>query len=296
MVMSASIIIFAGSAPTIRLKYNTKTVYSAKKQYVEGSISIAQGQRVVLYNKKGKPISLQTMPNNGLSANFKLPTPKLKKGTNVFVVRSEKTGDVPASNAATIVLNLTDRPEYKSPSSSSPSGIIPASGMAERIAATAESLAWPADEKSSWKKPFGNTKSLAKEVGMKGASADCGNYVQIVMRAATGNHKIPNFLGKALSTKGNVSDMDNIAKKYGFSAFNWDGENSSLVRGDILVYKNKGDTSSGAGQHIFVYLGGGKIAEASHTDKYYGHIREKNHPLKKSGKSRKFYYVVRATQ
>lgn len=93
------------SAPTVKLSYTKKIVHSSKKNYVTGKISAANGQRVVLYDANGTAISLQRMGTNGLPQDFKLPAPDLKKGPTVFVVRAESIGNIPASNAVTIILD-----------------------------------------------------------------------------------------------------------------------------------------------------------------------------------------------
>ncbi len=163
------------------------------------------------------------------------------------------------------------------------------------IAAKAVALAWPeGTSESTYKSSATNAeKAAAKQANMSSA-ADCGNFATIVIRTALGNNSIPNFLNKALGTKGDLSEMQAIARPYGFSAYAWDGNMSSLRAGDVLVYKKNGDTSSGAGQHIFIYLGNNKVAEANHPKHYYGNIDTKS-PGKGvlSLNDRKFYYVLR---
>lgn len=175
------------------------------------------------------------------------------------------------------------------------------SGNAEKIAATAEKLAWPENStkkdycKKNGGKPTAAEKAAAKAVGMKPA-ADCGHFVTVVLRTALGNKNIPNFLNKSHDAGKDLSKMQSITSKYGLTALKWDGKVSSLRRGDVLIYKNKGNTSSGTGQHAFIYLGGRKVAEASYTKKNYGHIAVKS-PGKgvlKLGSNRKYYYVLRA--
>lgn len=113
-------------APTIQLSHSTKIVHSAKKNYVTGKISAANGQRVVLYNAKGKAISLQRMGTTGLSQSFKLPAPKLKKGKTIFVVRAESIDNIPASNAAMITLHYkkVDKPKDTSSASTGAAGAV----------------------------------------------------------------------------------------------------------------------------------------------------------------------------
>ena len=163
------------------------------------------------------------------------------------------------------------------------------------IVNTAISLAWPEKTPvSTYKKsPTNAQRSAGKKCGVS-AAADCGNFATIVLRNALGNNSIPNFLNAALNTKGSLKLMQAKAKPYGFTAFNWDGNINSLYPGDVLVYKKNGNTSSGRGQHIFIYLGNRKVAEASHTKHYYGYIDTKTPGKGVLSKSdRKFYYVLR---
>ena len=77
-------------------------------------------------------------------------------------------------------------------------------------------------------------------------------------------------------------------EKLGFTRIKFDGKKSSLRRGDVLYYRNKG-----SGGHVWIYLGNGKAAEASHTSGYGGRITKvSNSKLNTSSKS--VYYIFRA--
>ena len=203
-----------------------------------------------------------------------------------------KFGSIPQGTYTYKVIIRVDGNEYIA--GNYPFKVVKLQGPAA-IASTAIALAWPeGTSESTYSKSATNAeKAAAKLVGYSSA-ADCGNFATIVLRKALGNYSIPNFLNAALNTKGNLSQMQSTAQRYGFSAFNWNGSMSSLRAGDVLIYKKNGDTSSGSGQHIFIYLGNNKVAEANHPKHYYGNIDTKS-PGKGvlSLSDRKFYYVLR---
>lgn len=203
-----------------------------------------------------------------------------------------KFGGIPQGSYTYKVIIRVDGNEYIA--GSYPFKVVKLKGPSA-IASTAIALAWPeGTSESTYKKSATNAeKAAAKLVGYSSA-ADCGNFATIVLRKALGNYSIPNFLNAALNTKGNLAQMQSTAQRYGFSAFNWNGSMSSLRAGDVLIYKKNGDTSSGSGQHIFIYLGNNKVAEANHPKHYYGNIDTKS-PGKGvlSLSDRKFYYVLR---
>lgn len=167
-----------------------------------------------------------------------------------------------------------------------------------KILNTAIALAWPEKTSVSTYKKHATTasKTAGKKVGVS-AAADCGNFATIVLRTALGNKKIPNFLNAALKTKGSLPRMQAVARQYGFVAYSWNGNVKVLRPGDVLVYKKNGNTSSGAGQHIFIYLGNNKVAEANHPKHYYGYIDTKS-PGRGvlSTSNRKFYYILRCVK
>ena len=76
----------------------------------------------------------------------------------------------------------------------------------------------------------------------------------------------------------------------GFTRITFDGNKSSLKRGDVLYYRNKG-----SGGHVWIYLGNNKAAEGAHNSGYGGRITKvSNNKLKTSNKE--VYYVFRATK
>ena len=180
--------------------------------------------------------------------------------------------------------------------SSSSSSSLSARGteLSEKIAKTAESIAWPKgtsvskyDHLHSNGKAYGDFEIVRKKYGYGGGkSYDCGVFVRTVLRASTGNKKIP----YVMATKSRAS-LEKQISKYGFEVLNWDGKLSSVRRGDVMTYKN-----SGSGQHVMVYLGDGYVAEASyvpHKTEKYGRI-QKISKKKKSLSGKKRYLIVRA--
>ena len=172
----------------------------------------------------------------------------------------------------------------------------------EKIATTAESLAWPSGtSKSTYKsKPYGDSTKLAKKYNVGGKLYDCGAFAQLVGRVALNSKKFPNPLGVLLDNKSSNKAMNNAVSKYGLKAIKWDGKMSSLKRGDFITYKKPGYTGDGHGQHAMVYLGTTKngkpkVAEGNRGAHQYGHIKTKT-----AGKGQfnvnnyAYYYILRA--
>ncbi len=175
------------------------------------------------------------------------------------------------------------------------------STTAEKIATTAESLAWPSGtSKSTYKsKPYGDSTKLAKKYNVGGKLYDCGAFAQLVGRVALNSKKLPNPLGVLLDNKSSNKAMNNAVSKYGLKAIKWDGKMSSLKRGDFITYKKPGYTGDGHGQHAMVYLGTTKngkpkVAEGNRGAHQYGHIKTQS-----AGKGQfnvnnyAYYYILR---
>lgn len=176
------------------------------------------------------------------------------------------------------------------------------SNKAEKLASTAESLAWPENTaKSKYDhdqggKPYGDSKKYKKKYNIKANLYDCGGFV-ILVTSVVQDKKVENFMQSA-----NFSSYKKRVEKYGYNATRFDGKISSLKRGDILTYKRK----TGGGQHVMIYLGtkNGKpyVAEAAYIPKsrnakkyrkWYAKINKLSSGKQKlSNKSR--YYRVRA--
>ncbi len=188
-------------------------------------------------------------------------------------------------------------PTSSSSSTSNGTNVNPNAPTAEKIASTAERLAWPLGTKKAkydhnkGGKAYGDFEAIKKKWKVGWKSYDCGTFVEVINREATGNKKIPYIMAKY-----NKKSFKKSVAKYGFTAFDWNGALSSLQRGDILTYKRSSNR-----QHVMIYLGNGLVAEAalsthtSPTTRQYGHISKMSAFKKRlSGKAR--YYVVRANK
>ncbi len=161
-----------------------------------------------------------------------------------------------------------------------------------KIAEIAKNHAWPLHtSKKVYKKKYYGKKH----------SADCGEFVEMVVQTAT-KKDVPNFLNTMLKYKksgSNPSKLNSVIKKYGFTAYAYNGKVSSLQPGDILTYKKSGYTGNGKGQHIMVYIGPTSnnkylFAEASHPKHYYGHLTTKKANADQlNHKKYAYYYVIR---
>lgn len=130
---------------------------------------------------------------------------------------------------------------------------------AELLADCAESLAWKyGTSKSKWAYSTGNPTSACKaamnERGYKSRinMSDCGNFMNTILYKA---------LGKKLKTLAGTKEA--FPAVDGFSIVHKGAVTAkSLKRGDIIRYKSK------TGQHIVMYLGNGKIAEAGRGTRF----------------------------
>lgn len=173
--------------------------------------------------------------------------------------------------------------------------------LAERIASAAEYYAWPlgtpkikycrfdggggtsqflADYRKFWPN-FKNSsdKSVA-------AGTCCCHFARTCVVKALGKK----FSFTLLPGSGKDEYTKNKMAALGFTRITFDGNKSSLKRGDVLYYRNKG-----TGGHVWIYLGNNKAAEAAHNSGYGGRITKVgSNKLKTSNKE--VYYVFRATK
>lgn len=82
----------------------------------------------------------------------------------------------------------------------------------------------------------------------------------------------------------------NQMAKLGFARITFDGKKSSLQRGDVLYYRNKGK-----GGHVWIYLGNNKAAEGAHDSGYGGRITRVSRS-KINTSNKEVYYIFRAVQ
>ena len=173
---------------------------------------------------------------------------------------------------------------------------------AERIASIAESWSWPSGTNSSkfktntggpYSSDFANaykkfwhpsrSTALNQRVG-----ACCCHYVKTVVKKAIGEDRWGS------SNRGLLYRPDDAYKrrlaKMGFSVFKFDGNQSSLKRGDMGLYSNK----SGGG-HIYIYLGNNLVSEASNSHPgQYAHISKWTSGNKNKTNNKNWYYIIRA--
>ena len=148
----------------------------------------------------------------------------------------------------------------------------------ERIAQTAELLAWPLDAKKAKYHYEGNTygRTYKSWSDMKGAKpnpayrnaldkihpkhgfssmsalgADCGNFVNIVLRYSGHDSKMPYGNAEGYLLKRNWKKV------------------KKAKRGDVCIIRKDGHF------HIWLYLGNGLSAEANHSWQNFGHIAQK---------------------
>lgn len=172
--------------------------------------------------------------------------------------------------------------------------------VAETVAQVAKELSWP---KGTSKKKYdrlhypktaklyGDSKKLARKYGLSpGSMYNCNAFVRLV-NSVVAKKKVGDLLTAAETS---YSSFKSLSKKLGYKAFkisNSSDFKSKLKRGDIVAYKYYGNS----GQHIYIYLGNNRVAQANHTPykkQYYSHITgAKGKLITTSGK--RFVYVAR---
>lgn len=167
-------------------------------------------------------------------------------------------------------------------------------GGGEIIAQTAEKMAYPEgtpDSKRDYTKGARGTDAMhkARDKYHPGWSdrkyACCCHGVGLILSEAFGKP-----IGSLLPNKGKEGAKKDIEKKLkglDFTVFDYDGNESSLQRGDILSYAKK----SGGG-HVYIYLGDGKTCEAHHSISYFAAIENKKYSKPKPS-SCDYYFVIR---
>lgn len=177
---------------------------------------------------------------------------------------------------------------------------ISSSGVPEKIAAAAEYYAWPkGTSKSKYGRKQGGGSTSQFMADYRNWWPNYKNSSDASVKAGTccchfARTCVVKGLGKKFSFTLLPSDSSkdegtkNKMAKLGFTRMKFDGKTSSLRRGDVLYYRNKGH-----GGHVWIYLGNQRAAEASHTSGYAGRITTKGKTMSTSDKS--VYYVFRYT-
>lgn len=185
--------------------------------------------------------------------------------------------------------------------SGSTAAFNPNGELAERIASAAEYYAWPEGTPKSKYCRFnggGSTRQFMADYrkfwpnfkNSKDASVAAGTCCCHFARTC-----VVKALGKKFSftlLPGSSKDeyTKNKMAELGFTRITYDGNISSLRRGDVLYYRNKG-----TGGHVWIYLGNGKAAEGAHNSGFGGRITKvSGNKLKTSNKT--VYYVFRAVK
>jgi len=100
------------AAPSPRVDLNDYEITTADKNnvYVSGTVNMAKGQNIGLFDSAGKtPLSYTTVKNAGSSASFKIQVPAafLKDGTNTFkVISLPVRGVLNASSPKTLTVKI----------------------------------------------------------------------------------------------------------------------------------------------------------------------------------------------
>jgi len=177
----------------------------------------------------------------------------------------------------------------------------PNAEVAERIASAAEYYAWPEGTPKSKYCRFnggGSTPQFMEDYRKfwpsfkksKDASVAAGTCCCHFARTCVVKGLGKKFSFTLLPGASRDEETKNKMAKLGFTRFAFDGNISSLKRGDVLYYRNKGN-----GGHVWIYLGNRKAAEGAHNSGYAGRItRVSNNKLKTSTKE--VYYVFRAVK
>lgn len=148
----------------------------------------------------------------------------------------------------------------------------PISANAQKILDMAKKCAWPyGTAKSKYAYPKGSATAEFKKAINKAypdrskwgaqtrAGASCDVFVGTVIRASGVDTKFPRGLDGVLKhMKGNSKWQLTAAKN-----------ESAMKPGDVVYQEYKGN-----GGHIYIYLGGGKIANAHHSGKTYGIVEK----------------------
>ena len=214
----------------------------------------------------------------------------VSKNQNLFEnnINSNDDTNEQSGTTNTLIINPDD---YKGKGKSDGGQTTTGATLREKIFYEANTQSWPlGTSESKYKKKYYKTEH----------NADCGAFVTMVFTQAYGKKGVPNLLNIMTKNRKSLSDINSKINKYGLTAVEWDGKMSSLTEGDIMTYKKNDDTKDYSGQHMMIYLGktnDGKylIAEASHSNHYYGHLSTKKAGQGKLKRSNyKYYYVFKA--
>lgn len=174
-----------------------------------------------------------------------------------------------------------------------------ASGVAEKIAKAAEYYAWPYGTPKSKYCRFnggGSTPQFMADYYKWWPSLKNSKDKSVVKGTCCCHFArtcVVKALGKKFSftllppSKSYDSETKSNMEKKGFTRITFDGKKSTLKRGDVLYYRNKG-----SGGHVWIYLGNSRSAEGAHGSGFGGRITKvTSGDLKTSNKE--VYYLFR---
>ena len=182
------------------------------------------------------------------------------------------------------------------------SSYVASGPVAERIASAAEYYAWPEGTPKSkycrfngggstpqfmsdYRKYWPNFKNSSDKSVAAGTC--CCHFARTCVVKGLGKKFSFTLLPSNSSHDGSLKTN---MEKLGFVRMAFDGKKSSLKRGDVLYYRNKG-----SGGYVWIYLGNGKAAEDAHNSGYGGRITTvSNNKLNTGTKS--VYYVFRSVK
>lgn len=169
----------------------------------------------------------------------------------------------------------------------------------EDIAAMAEKLAWPkGTSKNKYQKGKGGAPTKAfKDAwdkyygGNISAAACCCHSARTVLAVTAGKKVKKTLLPQGKSAEKAKKNLEKAVNGLGYNVITWNGNISSLKRGDICTYRKTG----GKEGHVFIYLGNGLAAHGGKTNGYYLRISGMNSSAKTTtGKC--WYYIIRKTE
>lgn len=210
----------------------------------------------------------------------------------------------PYSDNKQSVISDPDKYDYgeeKTSTEGSAGTFNPNGEIAERIASAAEYYAWPEGTPKSKYCRFNGGGSTSQFMAdyRKYWPSFANSSDKSVAAGTCCCHFARTCVVKGLGKKFSFTLLPGASKdeytrekmaKLGFTRITFDGKKSSLQRGDVLYYRNKG-----SGGHVWIYLGNNKAAEGSHNSGYGGRITKvSNSKLKTSNKE--VYYIFRAVK
>lgn len=196
-------------------------------------------------------------------------------GKLTSLCRISGSGEVKVAQSASNAVATSGGSSSSSDLSSDTSG--------QTIADKAKELAWTEDQKSNSTSPTSAFQSAANSAGLT-VDDDCLKFVQVVVKSSGVD---PDFPTGTYSHNGGVDEWYTV--DYMNDSGKWTKidttDESALEPGDILVSAVNGTGNN----HIFIYLGDGKVA-AANQGQWYGRIENLSDEWSQFGDSAPFHY------